>query len=150
MVTRTDYDIMIKNYHELGMPEEYKQELSDAIYNMSDSLGLTDYTKALTYDEIMQSWIDNVEKGPSFATVVYDKIFRIIDTDGNGSISSKEWKIHCMAINIPEEHSDESFKAMDTDGDGVISHDEFFQYHYEYFHTSDDKLHSSILYGPLE
>ena len=45
----------------------------------------------------------------SFATVVYDKIFRIIDTDRNGSISSKEWKIHCIAINISADYSNESF-----------------------------------------
>jgi hypothetical protein len=82
-----------------------------------------------------------VEKGGGFATVVYDKIFRIIDTDRNGSIYLKEWEIHCMAINIPVEHAKASFKAMDTDGDGVISHDEFVAYHYEYFHTSEDKLH---------
>ncbi|CAB3990211.1 sarcoplasmic calcium-binding [Paramuricea clavata] len=140
---------MIKRYNELGMPEENKQELSDAMYGMCDSLGLTDYNKSLTYDEIVQSWIDNVEKGGGFGTVVYDNIFRIIDTDRNGSISLKEWEIHFMAINIPAEHAEPSFKAIDTNGDGVISHDEFVAYHYEYFHTNEDKLHSSILYGPL-
>ena len=150
VITRADYDLMIKNYNELGMPDENKQELSDAMYGMCGSLGLTDYTKSLTYDEIVQSWIGNVEKGGGFATVVYDKIFRIIDTDRNGSISLKEWEIHCMAINIPVEHAKPSFKAMDTDGDGVISHDEFVAYHYEYFHTSEDKLHSSLLYGSLQ
>ncbi|CAB3982222.1 sarcoplasmic calcium-binding [Paramuricea clavata] len=111
VITRADYDLMIKRYNELGMPEENKQELSDAMYGMCGSLGLTDYSKSLTYDEIVQSWIDNVEKG---------------------------------------EHAEPSFKAMDTDGDGVISHDEFVAYHYEYFHTSEDKLHSSHLYGPLQ
>ncbi|CAB4013711.1 Hypothetical predicted protein [Paramuricea clavata] len=84
---------MIKRYNELGMPEEYKQELSDAMYGMCDSIGLTDYTKSLTVDELVQSWIDNVEKGGGPATVLYDKVFRIIDTDRNGSISLKEWEI---------------------------------------------------------
>ncbi|CAB3988986.1 sarcoplasmic calcium-binding [Paramuricea clavata] len=125
--------VMIKKYNELGMPDENKQELSDTMYGMCDSLSLTDYTKSLTYDEIVQSWIDNVEKG-----------------DRNGSLSLKEWEIHCTAINIPVEHAKPSFKAMDTDRDGVISHDEFLAYHYEYFHTSEDKLHSSLLYGPLQ
>ncbi|CAB3982223.1 Hypothetical predicted protein [Paramuricea clavata] len=86
VITRADYDLMIKRYNELGMPEENKQELSDAMYGMCGSLGLTDYSKSLTYDEIVQSWIDNVEKGGGFATVVYDKIFRIVD------IYKQRWK----------------------------------------------------------
>ena len=122
VITRADYDLMIKRYNELGMPEENKQELSDAMHGMCGSLGLTDYTKSLTYDEIVQSWIDNVEKAMEKEKANVEKA-------------------NCMAINIPVEHAKASFKAMDTDGDGVISHDEFVAYHYEYFHTSEDKLH---------
>ena len=150
MITRADYDLMIKRYNELGMPEEYKQELSDAMYGMCDSLGLTDNTKSLTYDEMVQSWIENVENAGDFATDVHDNMFRIIDTNRDGSISLKEWEIHCMALSIPVEHAKPSFKAMDTDGDGVISRDEFMAYWYEFSHTSEDKLHSSILYGPFQ
>lgn len=36
------------------MPGQCKKELSNTIYNMADSLGLTDYTKTLTYDEIVR------------------------------------------------------------------------------------------------
>jgi hypothetical protein len=74
-VTRADYDLMVSKYDAMDMPQEYKQELADAIYSTSDSLGLTDHTKSLTYDEIVNSWIDNVEKGGRFANTVSTRYF---------------------------------------------------------------------------
>ena len=42
-----------------------------------------------------------------------------------------------------------SFRAMDRNHDTLLSREEFKAYHVEYFFTSEDKLNSSILYGPL-
>lgn len=143
-VTRADYDLMVSKYDAMDMPQEYKQELADAIYSTSDSLGLTDHTKSLTYDEIVNSWIDNVEKICEYS---FDKIFRIIDTDKSGTISLKEWEMRYVAMGIPVEHARPSFEAMDTNKDGTISREEFVVYTSEYFHTSEDTLHSSLLFS---
>ena len=150
VISRADYDRLFKAYSDLGASEEAKRKLSEAIYAISDSLGLTDHTKSLTYDEIVKSWVDNVVEGKGFAVDAYDMAFRVIDRDGNGSISLEEWEFHNKALNISAEHARAPFEAMDTNQDGKISHEEFVAYHFEYFHTSEDKLHSSILHGPLE
>ncbi len=148
-VTRADFELMIKNYKDLGMPEEYTQELCDVMYAMCASLGLSDSSKVLSYDEITEMWTKNIEEEEDFSIDRFDRMFRIIDTDRNGTISVKEWETQYIAIGIPVEHSKASFEAMDTNKDGVISHDEFVAYHKEYFYTTEDKLSSSLLYGPL-
>ncbi len=148
-VTRADFDLMIKNYKDIGMPKEYSQNLSDVVYAMCDSLGLSDHSKVLSYDEIIQTWLKNVEKNEGFAIDRFKRIFLIIDTNRNGTISFKEWVDHYKAVGIPVEHAKASFESMDTDKDGVISQDEFVAYHTEYFYTTEDKLRSSLLYGPL-
>ena len=117
---------------------------------MCDSLGLLDNSISISYEEIAEMWIENLEKQEDFAVDRFDRIYRIIDTDRSGTISFQEWEIHYKAVGIPVEHAKASFDAMDTDGDGVISHDEFVAYHTEYFYTVEDKLHSSLLYGPLK
>ena len=149
-LTRADFDLMIKNYKDLGMPAEYSQELCDVVYGMCDSLGLSDHSKSLAYKDVANSWLENVGKQGDFAIERFDKIFNIIDTNRNGTISVKEWEIHYKAVGIPVEHAKASFEAMDTDKDGVISRDEFVAYHTEYFYSTEDKLRSSLLYGPLE
>ena len=54
------------------------------------------------------------------------------------------------ALNIDKAHARASFDAMDTNGDGKISKEEFVAYHVEFYYTAEDKLKSSILYGPLK
>ena len=38
---------------------------------------------------------------------------------------------------------------MDKDGGGKITKEEFLDYNSEFFHTTENKLNSAILYGPL-
>ena len=42
------------------------------------------------------------------------------------------------------------FEATDTNGDGVVPLEEFTAYHVEFFSTTENKLNSAILYGPLD
>ena len=60
-----------------------------------------------------------------------------------------EWKVHISALGIAAEHAKKSFHAIDTDNDGKITMAEFVNYHIEYFQSSENKLNSAILYGPL-
>ena len=76
--------------------------------------------------------------------------FKLLDLNDNGVISFEEWKSHYVVRGIPTEYARASFDAMDKNGDGEISLEEFVAYNYEYFCSDEDKLSSSILYGPLE
>ncbi len=75
--------------------------------------------------------------------------FKQVDINADGKISMEEWLVHNAAIKIGSETAKKSFEAMDTNGDGVVSAEEFNAYHYEFFFSTEDKLKSSILFGPL-
>ena len=53
-------------------------------------------------------------------------------------------------VSIPVEHAKASFEAMDANHYGKISMQEFIDYHTEFFFSSEDKLNSSVLYGPVK
>ena len=80
---------------------------------------------------------------------IFKRIFVCLDTDDKGIISLKEWEAHNAALGILSEHAQISFEAMDSDRDEQVTMKEFLQYHFEYFCTAENKLNSSILYGPL-
>ena len=75
--------------------------------------------------------------------------FEQIDLNGNGEISVQEWQRYNHAMGISSGHARKSFKAMDANGDGVVSFQEFKAYIREFYFSTEDKLRSSILYGPL-
>ena len=68
----------------------------------------------------------------------------------DGVISFEEWKTHYQIMGIDLAYARASFDAMDTDKNGVISKEEFVSFHFEFYCTSEDKLGSSILHGPLD
>ena len=72
--------------------------------------------------------------------------------DGDGWISLKEWEHHYQAhiVFLWSTLYKASFEAMDANHDGKISMQEFIDYHTEFFFSSEDKLNSSILYGPVK
>lgn len=155
-ITRADFDLVFERYKAfLNVPESDAriEELSNVLYSFCDSLGLIDHDKALTYEEMTKLLIKTAKKqtGPRTGTAsLFDKMFLIIDTNRDGSISFKDWVNHYRAMGIPEEYAEASFQAQDGDKDGAISREKFDNYHYEFFFTAEDKLHSSLLYGPLK
>ena len=63
---------------------------------------------------------------------------------------SKSGKYIDKCLGIDPAHARASFDALDTNNDGVISEEEFRAYHWEFFCTTENKLNSEIMYGPLE
>ena len=82
-------------------------------------------------------------------TDILSEIFACLDANGDGFISLKEWRVHNSAMGISPEHAKNSFHAMDADGDGKVKRKEFVEYHLEYYNSTENKLNSAILYGPL-
>ena len=77
-------------------------------------------------------------------------MFNCLDINGDGVVSMNEWELHYKCMRFDPKHAKASFEAMDTNGDGVVSLEEFTAYHVEFFSTTDNKLNSAILYGPLD
>ena len=105
------------------------------------------YSAVLSYEEFEQRWLKLID-GESFL-VRFRVLFKCLDANGDNVIDINEWRIHNVAMGIPPEHAQDSFNAIDVNKDGVISEDEFLNYHYEYFCSTENKLNSAILYGPL-
>ena len=49
-------------------------------------------------------------------------IFHVLDTNGDGFITMKEWKAHAASAAIALETAEAPIKAMDSDGDGMVTH----------------------------
>ena len=113
-----------------------------------------DDTVALTYQE----FADTLGKMVAATSGDFDKLdhvrlfathFEVMDRDGDGVISLKEWLDHHKAVGIDVKHARPSFDAMDKNGEGVISKEEYIAYAKEFLFTAEDKLNSSIMFGPL-
>ena len=62
----------------------------------------------------------------------------------------KEWELHYRCMGLDPKYAKVSFEAMDTNGDGNVSLEEFTAYHVEFFSSTENKLNSAILFGPLD
>ena len=103
-----------------------------------------------TYAEMKEKFIEYLQKASEGFEILMENSFKLLDLNDNGVISFEEWKSHYVVRGIPTEYARASFDAMDKNDDGEISLEEFVAYNYAFFCSDEDKLSSSILYGPLE
>ena len=103
----------------------------------------------LTHENLVANF-EKTEINVDELTKIFITWFEIIDSDANGEISFKEWVDYYKVVGIDTAHARASFDAMDTNHDGVVSKEEFHAYNVEYYYSAEDKLHSSIMYGPLD
>ena len=133
----------------MGTPEEKVKQLREVFNEICESIGLTDDAIKKTYDECNAGWIERT-KEMGVTTIQFEVLFDAIDLNNDGEISPEEWVKHNKALGINPVYAEASFKPMDTDGDGKVSKKEFVDYQVEFYYTAEDKLNSSILYGPLD
>ena len=98
-------------------------------------------------EEFEQRWLESAREGAFMDR--FKGMFKCLDVNDDNFIDLAEWKFHNAAVGISPEHAEASFKAIDRDGDGKITEDEFVNYHFEYFYSTENKLNSAILFGPL-
>ena len=149
-ITLADYDLIVKNYKDLGISEEHLEIVKKVMKQLSDVMGLTDPSKSITYEEFKQIYMKNLESMRENTQALFKGAFKMNDTNENGVISLKEWKDYYKAAGIDPQYAEASFNAMDTRKDGKVTIEEFVAFNDEYFYTIDDKLNSSCLYGPLD
>lgn len=147
-ISRADHDMIVQRHIEMGTPRDKIKELRKMVESVCDSLGLTDASVMLTYEEYDLKWVERIKK-IGITTFPFEVLFHAVDLDNSGDISLEEWTKHNKALGIDAVHARASFVAMDANGDGKISEQEFIDYHLEYHFSAEDKLNSSILYGPL-
>ena len=149
IISREDFDLIVQRYKEAGAPPEHVKKHQESFEKVYKVWGMTDKSVQMTIEEFEKMFQQNLEKSYAHADEIYSEWFHQVDINGDGVISLNEWIIHCSALSISKENAEKSFQAMDTNKDGVISLEEFVEYHKEFFFSTEDKLHSSILFGPL-
>ena len=150
VITRKDYELVAQRYKDLGgVSGEQLQRVQECLMKMCDSVGLTDDTKQFTYEEFKRRHA-HVDNQLGTTNTIFRTMFNCLDINGDGVVSMNEWELHYKCMGIDPKHAKASFEAMDTNGDGVVSLEEFTAYHVEFFSTTENKLNSAILYGPLD
>lgn len=151
-ITRADFTVIAQRHVEMGTPKHKVKELREMMEKVADSMGLTDDKIKFTYEEFGKSWKNQLLQSREMREnkVHFAKLFHTVDLNDDGEVSYDEWVKHNKAMGIDSKHARASFDAMDANGDGSVSQQEFVDYHCEYFYTTEDKLKSSLLFGPLD
>ncbi len=148
-LSRSDLDLVFQRYKDMGTSEKHLAKLKGCLADISEALGIADPSTKLTYEEVTANLAKESDKFKDLAKI-FPVCFEVIDSNGNGVISFKEWCDYYKVIGIDTAHARPCFDAMDTNGDGVVSMEEFIAFNKEYFFSVEDKLKSSIMYGPLD
>ena len=149
IITVLDFKLILLRYKDMGASDEHLEKLDKALTKMYQAGGIVDDSVSLTYEQFGANFAKSLQEGQDLASV-FTTQFEIIDCDGNGEISFKEWVDYYRAVGINTLYARESFDAMDLNGDGIVSQEEFIAYLKEFYFSVEDKLKSSILYGPLD
>ena len=152
-LSRADLELIVTKYKALpGIDSAHAEAFARAMDDMIKMYGLERYSRKVTCEEHMDTVVDQM--APVFAAKLEVKylgsIFDTIDSNSDGWIDLAEWSAHYECHGIPVKHAKASFDAIDTNHDNLLSRKEFLDYHVEFFCSSEDKLRSSILYGPLD
>jgi len=76
---------------------------------------------------------------------IYSPFFDVIDTNGDGHISVKEYQVYYKVLGLDARYADESFKLVDTDHNGEISRAEYLAAVNDFFCSENP----SNFWGPL-
>ena len=149
-ISRADFDLILERYRKLGTSTPKHLEMYAKYHDETlIRLGLPDESVRLSFEEFKEKVTEDFAKSGVWKPLS-TAMFHNLDMNGDGFISFEEWTAHYQCMGIDTAHARASFDAMDQNSDGKISMEEFVNFHYEYYLTTENKLGSAILYGPLE
>lgn len=149
-LSRVDFEMIVERHKNMGISDDRLVKLNAYYAELSEIMGIADPSVKLTYEAAIANLVKNSERFGEFLKKTIVAHFELIDSDGNGVISFKEWVDMYTVMDVDTAHARASFDAMDANGDGVVSMEEFAAYTKEFYFSVDDTLNSSILYGPLD
>ena len=150
-ISRADYELMLDRCKKLDIATpHFIETCTSMVQRICYHLGLTDESVKLSYDEYEEKLLGVFMKERNVFEKTFREEFHSLDIDRDGFISFEEWIAHYKIFDIDTAHARASFDAMDTNHDQKISEDEFVEYNCEFYLSTENKLNSAILFGPLE
>ena len=149
-ISRADYMLYRERFSQQPISQKHFNEFVKSQDQFLDHVNLTDNSVKYTYKEMREKFIEDVKKAGEDFKIFLENLFKPLDLNEDGVISFEEWKSYYEVVGIPAMYSRASFDAMDKSGDEKITLEEFVAYNYEFYCSDEDKMRSSILYGPLD
>ena len=152
-ISQADFMLVVERCKKLSISTpRYIEKFTQYRQTFCESFDLVDESVKFTYSEFENKWCVGAKKlvEQGTATNMLVSMFHILDTDEDGFISFEERTAHHQVVGIDTAHARASFDAIDSNHDQKISEDEFVKYHMEFFLSTENKLKSAILFGPLE
>ena len=171
VLTKADFDIFTERNTKIGKLNDAQAErnwklhaeiMSD--FGIGSELTLAEFIEALvTYATGIMSKLQLVSSASCIymlmslhdihvgdhPSIVANKLFDTIDTDGDGVISYSEWAVYFEIIGIDVKHARSCFDALDANKDGEISRSEFVDANVNFFRSTDENHPSRFAYGPI-
>ena len=156
-ISREDFELMGKKLAEhSGMTEEQAQATTREFLKVADMINLKPGVKkpleeaAKRANESHCSLMSSDEK-ISLVNGVHNMLFDAIDTNKDGHISIKEFKVYLnlIAPGVKEDEIVHSFDAIDADKNGEISREEFLAAAQDFLLGVEETELSKAFLGPL-
>ena len=155
-ISRDDYKLISKRLAELsGMTKEQAESTCKEFMKAADAFGLKPGVKisvdeaARQANKVVLSWPPEELKALVHAT--HGMLFDIIDTNKNGTVSQKEFKVYMnvVAPNASEADVLQSFNTIDSNKNGVISRQELLAAVEDFFGGVEETELSKVFFGRL-
>ena len=147
-----DFEEMGKRFVEYGKLDEKKgKEITKQLIDLLIHYGIKGSGDKMTCDQFVAYQL-KLRENPRVKELIKSNMgmmFDVVDTDGDGTISRKEFQVFFKCLGIDEALAKSSFDGIDTGRNGVISKAEYLAAGVEFAYGLDEKSGGTTFFGPL-
>jgi len=150
-LTENDYNVLADRYIKLGKINEVtgKQIRRKLVGIFEIFFAVPAKDGPITSDRFADAVLDRGQEQIILtASQFFGYYFDLIDVNGDGEVSRKEFEVFAKCFQLSEEAADISFNAYDSDQDGKISYDEFVKTGTGFFQGKAGERFD-VVFGPI-
>ena len=145
-----DYNELTKRFIEYGkLSGEDEQRIHKAMQDICTKIGMKEGVK-ITLEQYWTGVLEMPAEERKIKSIsLFSQWFDVVDTNGDGAISPREFGVYFKIMGIDESSTQACFDAIDTNHDGMISRDEFVAAGVDFFTGVDETSIGTLFFGPL-